>query len=102
MYITVDIIIKAAALLGAVGALWAAVYKIIKWLQKQEGQSREIEGLRKKEGEDIAEIKDELCLLTYGLLACLDGLKQLGANGDVTEIHGKIEKHLNEQAHDVR
>ncbi len=34
MYITVDIIIKAAALLGAIGGIWAAAYKIIKWLQK--------------------------------------------------------------------
>ncbi len=102
MYITVDIIIKAAALLGAIGGIWAAAYKIIKWLQKQEHQSADIEQLKTEHSADIKAIEDELCLLTYGLLAALDGLKQLGANGAVTEIHDKIEKHLNKQAHDLK
>ena len=44
-------------------------------------------------------IKDELCLLTYGTLACLKGLKEQGCNGPVTEAIGKIEKHINQSAH---
>jgi len=47
----------------------------------------------------IKEVNEEMALLTYGILACLKGLKEQGANGPVTEAISKIEKHLNEKAH---
>lgn len=110
MQITVDTIIKAAAVLGAVGAIWAVAYRVIKWFQKQEKQSNDIETLRilhisdtkelkDKESEDMQLVKDELCLLSYAMLAALDGLKQQGCNGEVTKAHNMLEKHLNKQAH---
>ena len=33
------------------------------------------------------------------MLASLDGLMQLNCNGNVTKAHGRLEKHLNKQAH---
>ena len=62
-------------------------------------QDRDIENLKKQEKEDIKEIKDEMCLLTYAVLACLKGLKGQGCNGPVTEAIGKVEKHINQAAH---
>ena len=53
----------------------------------------------KQEKEDIKAMEDELCLLTYAVLACLKGLKEQGCNGPVTEAIGKIEKHINQKAH---
>jgi len=108
---TVDVIIKVAALIGAVGGIWAAVYAIIKWFQKQEKQSTDIaelkelhkkdcEALQKKESDDLKVLNDELCVLSYAMLACLDGLKQQGCNGEVTKAHDRLEKHLNQKAHD--
>ena len=108
---TVDIIIKLAALIGAVGGIWAVVYAIIKWFQKQEKQStdiaalkelhkKDIEATQKKESEDLKAINDELCVLSYAMLAALDGLKQQGCNGEVTKAHDRLEKHLNQKAHD--
>ena len=44
-------------------------------------------------------MKEEMCLLTYGVLACLKGLKEMGQNGTVTEAIDKIEKHMNQEAH---
>ena len=58
-----------------------------------------IEDLKKQEKEDIKAMEDELCLLTYAVLACLKGLKEQGCNGPVTEAIGKIEKHINQKAH---
>ena len=55
--------------------------------------------LKVKEQDDIQSIKDELCLLTYGTLACLKGLKDQGCNGPMTAAIGKIEKHINQSAH---
>ena len=102
MYIDADTIIRAAAVLGALVALGTATYGVIKWFQKQEKQTTDIEALRKKEAEDIKEMQDELCLISYAMLACLDGLKQQGCNGAVTEAHNKLEKHLNQRAHDQK
>ena len=89
LYIDADLVIKAAAVLAAVLAIGGFIYKIITWVQRQ-----------KRQDEDIAEMKAELCLLTYGVLACLKGLKEQGC--PVTNAIEKIEKHMNQQAHDQK
>ena len=48
---------------------------------------------------DMDDMKQEQTLLVYGILACLKGLKEQGCNGPVTEAINKIEKHLNQKAH---
>ena len=45
-------------------------------------------------------MKEELTLLTYGVLACLMGLKEKGCNGPVTKAIDDIEKYINKKAHD--
>lgn len=83
-----QIIITAAAVLTAAGVLikyFARGYDFVKRQEKQD--------------ELIKEIQEEQALLTYGVLACLKGLKEQGCNGPVTEAIGKIEEHLNEKAH---
>lgn len=99
MLITVDVIIKAAALIGALAALVAPAYKVIRWVKLQEEQSIAIEKLRKKESKDIKMMREEQCIINYALLACLDGLKQKGCNGAVTEAYNRMQKHLNQMAH---
>ena len=99
MYIDSAVIITIASVLGALTAIGAVVYKIIKWFQAQQKQTADIEDLKEQEKEDIKEMEDELCLLTYAVLACLKGLKEQGCNGPVTEAIGKIEKHINQKAH---
>lgn len=105
-----EFVIKLSAFAAAVLALWGIIYAVIKWFQKQEKQSADIEALkalhkadmeatRKKEAEDMQEIKDELCVLSYAMLASLDGLQQLHCNGNVTKAHNMLEKHINQQAH---
>ena len=44
-------------------------------------------------------IKEEQTLLTYGVLACLKGLKEQGCDGPVTTAINQIEKYINKQAH---
>lgn len=51
--------------------------------------------------EDVSNLKDENCILCYGIAACLDGLQQLGANHTVPIAKNKLNKHLNKKAHDV-
>lgn len=89
MYVNADTIITGVSLLTALGTLITAIIAAYKWYARQNKQDK-----------DIAKMKEEQCLLTYGLLACLKGLKQKDCNGPVTEAIDKIEKHINKAAHE--
>ncbi len=88
MYIDSNTIISIAAIITAITTILGALFAIYKWYLKQEKQDK-----------DIKAIKDEQCLLTYGVLACLKGLSEQGCNGPVTEAINKIEKYVNVEAH---
>ena len=99
MYIDSATITTIAGVMSALIAIGAAAYKVIKWFQAQEKKTKDIEKLREREKQDIEDMQDELCLLTYAVLACLKGLREQGCNGPVTEAIGKVEKHINQKAH---
>lgn len=89
MYITTNTIITAASVITALVVIFSALFAVYRWCLRQGQQDREIKN-----------IKDEQCLLVYGVLACLKGMKEQGYNGPVTEAINKIEKHINQQAHE--
>lgn len=89
MYIDGQTIVAAAAVLVALFTLIGYYNKGYSWVKKQDKQEL-----------DIASIKKEQTLLTYGVLACLKGLKEQGCNGPVNEAIKEIEKHLNKKAHE--
>lgn len=88
MYVDIETIIKIASLITALGILIGVFGKVHKWYLKQEKQDAEIKRL-----------KEENCLLCYGMSACLDGLMQLGANHTVPKAKDKLDKYLNKEAH---
>lgn len=77
-----------AATITALGVVFGAIFAVHKWFLKQEKQDK-----------DIKAIKEELTVLTQGILACLMGLHEQGCNGPVTAAIEQIETHLNKQAH---
>ena len=92
MYIDVDTIIKisaALAALAALGGIGGVVVWCIKFVDRQKRQDKELIAIRK-----------EQTLICYGVLACLKGLKEQGCNGPVTAALDKLEKHLNQAAHE--
>ncbi|MCD8313122.1 MAG: hypothetical protein LUC24_03090, partial [Bacteroidales bacterium] len=68
-----DIIITIASLITAIGVIVGVFIAIHNWYLKQE-----------KKDVDIQSLKEEQELLTYGVLACLKGLKEKGCDGPVT------------------
>lgn len=88
MTIDAQTIITAAAVISALGGLLAILLRVSRWVDRQQVQDAEINN-----------IKAEQQVICYALLACLDGLKQLGANGNVTKAHDALDKHLNQNAH---
>ena len=89
MTITAQTIITAAAVLAAVVAIFKYYNKVYDLVKHQKDQDS-----------DIKTIKKEQTLIIYGVLACLKGMHEQGANGPVTEAIDKIEKHINLAAHD--
>ena len=87
--VTWQSIVTAAAVLGALGAIIGYYNKAYRFVEQQS-----------KQEDAIREIKAEQTLLTYGVLACLKGLKEQGCNGPVSDAIEKIEKHLNVKAHE--
>lgn len=93
-------IITASAVLAAIIALVTFFAKGVRWVDKQQQQDSDIKALRATHISDMDSMKQEQTLIVYGLLSCLKGLKEQGCNGPVTEAIRKIEKHLNEKAHE--
>lgn len=92
-------IITAASVIAAIVAIAAFFSKIVRWVDKQTQQDKDIQELKAHHESDIKDLKDEQTLLVYGILACLKGLQERGCNGPVTEAINKYEKYLNQKAH---
>lgn len=97
--VTWQTIITAAAVVGAIIALATYFVKVFRWFDRQEKQDKDIKDIKQHHEEDMADIRQEQRLIVYGVLACLKGLSEQGCNGPVTEAINKIDKYLNEKAH---
>lgn len=87
--ISANTLITAAAVLSAIIAIGGVIFAIYRWYLKQNKQNAEIQ-----------KMKEENTLLCFGISAALDGLIQLGANHNVTKAKEKLDKYLNQKAHD--
>ena len=109
--LTAQTIITAGAVVTAALLLVKRFANGVRWFDKQEKHSTDIEALRTKHEADVAALEaelaaeirknnEELQLLTYGVLACLKGMQAKGCNGPVTDAVNTIEKYLNQKAHE--
>ena len=81
-------ILLLAEIISALTVISGLIFGIFKFIENN-----------KKQNTEIKKIKNEQTLTVYALRACLDGLKQQGCNGRVTEAINKIDKYLNQSAH---
>ena len=100
MYIDANTLITAGGVLAALLGIGGIFVKVHRWIIKQDEQSNEIAELKAQHENDIRHIKVENTLICYALSACLDGLQQLGCNHTVPDAKAKLDKHLNQQAHE--
>lgn len=98
--LTWQTIITASAVLVAIGTIIGIVVKIVRWFDHQSKQDKSISTLRDRHDDDMSAIKSEQRIIMEGLLACLQGLQEKGCNGPVTKAIEKIDKYLNEKAHE--
>lgn len=104
MYITLDMVAKIVSVASVLAGLTAAIVTEIKRRAKEQEKLAALEKRMDSEDQDTAAVRrschEEQTLIIYGLLACLKGLKEQGCNGPVTEAINKIEKHINQKAHE--
>lgn len=89
MKLTPEAIISAAGVITALGVILGAVFAAYRWYLRQN-----------RDTEEIKHLKKENTLICFALSACLDGLIQLGANHTVPVAKDKLDKYLNQSAHD--
>lgn len=103
-------IITAASVVTAAILLMQRFANGVRWFDKQEKQSTDIQELKQQHDIDVKKLENELAeeirknnaelqILTRGILACLKGLQEKGCNGPVTETASEIEEYLNVKAH---
>lgn len=100
MYITWSTIITAGGVVSALGVLIGLILKVHKWYLRMNELGEEISELKQHHKEDVQRINEENKLICFALSACLDGLIQLGANHNVPIAKEKLDKYLNQQAHE--
>lgn len=88
MYIDIETVKAAAALITALGTIVGLIVTIYKFYARQ-----------KKQDEELAAIRAELQILCYGLRGALQGLIEQGCNGPCKDGLNHLDKHLNKQAH---
>ena len=97
--ITPQTIISLGAFLAALFAIFKYYNRAYDLVKHQKEQDEQITSMKKEMKEDMDLIKKEQTLMTFGVLACLKGLREQGCDGPVTEAIDKFEKYLNQAAH---
>jgi uncharacterized membrane protein len=91
--IATDTIIAAGAVVTALAAMFGIIFSAYRWYLRQAEED-------KKHDKEIAAMKAEETIVIYALSACLDGLMQLGANHTVPVAKDKLDKYINQKAHE--
>ena len=100
MFITWNTVITAASALSAIFTIVKYYNKAHDWVERQREQDSELKSIRETHDADVKAIKEEQAIIVYSQLACLKGLQEQGCNGPVTDAIKRIEKYLNEKAHE--
>lgn len=90
MYPTWDVIIKLGSVLTASGIIFGAIiagYKIYETI--------------KRHNASIEDMKKEQKILCYAMRGALQGLIEQGCDGPCKDALAKLDKHLNEKAHEA-
>lgn len=93
-------IIKLAEIIGACSIILGVILGGYKLYDKLLDRMTDIEKRMTAQEKELERMKKEDTLVIYALRACLDGLKQQGCNGEVTKAYKKLDKHMNQAAHD--
>lgn len=102
--ITIGQIISVLTCLSVLAGFFIAIFKFYKSnfadkISKLDKRVTALEERMNQQEAEMSESVEERLMLLRGLLACLDGLKQNGANGLVTKTIDEINEYLINKTH---
>jgi len=96
--VNANTVIGIAGFITAVGVLVGVAKSWVQQLKKWNGYDQQISGI----SDEIQTLRDEQYVQTMVLQATLDGLKQLGCNGKVTEAKHELDDYINRLSHNQK
>lgn len=90
MYIDLDTIKDLSSAITSISVIIGVALAVYKVFQ-----------INKRQSEFIKSIEDENTLLCYGLKGALQGLIEQGCDGPCKDALSKLEKHMNQKAHET-
>ena len=91
-----NIIISVASLITAIGIIYGCIKAYVKQIEKWNAYDDQIKSIEIQ----IQGLRDEQYMQTHVLWAALDGLHQLGCNGEVTKTRTELNDWLNKKSHE--
>ena len=88
-----------ATLTGRIENIENTLHEVNEKLDRDYRRLNEFERWQRQAQAIHEESAEERALMMEGMLACIDGLHQLGANGDTTEIKTKLNSFLIKSSH---
>lgn len=85
-------------IIAIIGGLWGGYKVIVEIIHTLNDKHDKVQKWDDYDGK-LQQIQAEQCMLTYCMMATLDGLHQLGCNGKVTEARQELDKFMNKSAH---
>ena len=93
----------ASTIIGVIAGTYRIIDKhFLKRLSGIDNRLKKIESWTVNQQKDINDSMEEKQLLLQGVLACLEGLKEQGCNGVVTENINIIKNYLFTKAHETK
>jgi hypothetical protein len=86
-------------LIGKVEGLEKALKEVNEKLDRDYRRLNEFERWQREAQEMHAESAEERALMMKGMFACLDGLQQLGANGNTTQVKSELNDFMIKTSH---
>ena len=93
--LSANTIIGIAGLISAIGVLLGLIRNYFKQVDKWNGYDKKFDIVFN----EIQTLRDEQYMQTRVLMATLDGLHQLGCNGEVTIASNELNDYLNRMSH---
>lgn len=90
MYLTWDAITKFGGVLTALGIIFGVIIAVYKIYETIKRHNAAIEAIQKEQE-----------ILCYAMRGALQGLIEQGCNGPCKDALSKMDKHLNEKAHEA-
>jgi flagellar basal body-associated protein FliL len=90
MQVSIDVILAIAGVVSMLAGMVTFFYKMLSRFDR-------IEQTSAKQQHELEQRRTDNSIMLRSISACLDGLKQIGANGNVTSVKKELDEYIFQQ-----